>query len=75
MTWGRHQNKDIRRALDAAREAGMDVVPTDSGHRWGYVACPRRDAPPLSVWSTPKVPENMARRIAKYTIEHRHEEG
>jgi hypothetical protein len=48
------------------------VVATSSGHRWGYVLCTACEARPLSVWSTPRVPEHMAEQILKYVGRHQH---
>lgn len=75
MVKGKHPKKEIRKALDQAREAGLEVVPTAVGHRWGYIRCPHCRALPFSVWSTPSVPEWHVRDIRRYVAEHREEKG
>jgi hypothetical protein len=68
----RHPHKVVEAALKAAEDAGLLVVPTRSGHRWGYIRCPRCKGRDLSVWSTPRVAENMASQILKFIARHRH---
>ncbi|MDT0309492.1 hypothetical protein RM780_21385 [Streptomyces sp. DSM 44917] len=36
---GRHPKKDIQKALDEARNAGLAVEYCKDGHRWGWVIC------------------------------------
>lgn len=67
----RHPNKDIERALEYAESRGWRVVLL-RGHAWGKIICPWNDQAcrcgefcQESVWSTPRVPENVARHIRR----------
>ena len=67
----RHPNKEIVAALDYAEAGGWRVVRL-SGHAWGKIQCPRNDEEfrcgtfcQTSIWSTPRVPEHMARHIRR----------
>lgn len=68
----RHPKKEVEAALAAAETDGFLVAPTKSGHRWGYVRCKRCQQQDLSVWSTPRVPENMARNVRRFMKRHSH---
>jgi hypothetical protein len=69
---GRHAKKAVADALKVATRSGFLVQATASGHRWGYVRCPQCTGGDLSVWSTPRVPENMASRILRFVAKHTH---
>ena len=60
----RHPNSHIEKAAQYAEALGWRVV-TSNGHAWGRLFCPwsTREGCIISVWSTPKVPENHARHI------------
>lgn len=62
----RHPNKHIERAVRYAESLGRRVV-TSEGHAWGRLFCPHanRDGCIISVWSTPRNPENHARQIRR----------
>lgn len=65
----RHPNKEIEKALAFAETQGWRVVPL-KGHAWGKIQCPWNEKDcrcgtfcQVSVWSTPRVPEDMASKI------------
>ena len=62
----RHPNKDIEAALGYARENGWTVMKTKGGsaHAWGVMRC-AGDCPQVSIFSTPRVPENHARALRR----------
>ncbi|HZT66104.1 MAG TPA: hypothetical protein VFA11_09985 [Acidimicrobiales bacterium] len=64
MAAERHPNKDIEAALSFARRSGWSVVKSSgrSAHSWGVMRCPG-DCPQVSIYSTPRVPANHARRL------------
>lgn len=68
---GRHPRNPVAQALDAAKQAGLDVTEIHKGHRWGKVTCDRCGVD-LAVWSTPKNDDNHAHQIARFTAKHRH---
>ncbi|MGH2781424.1 MAG: hypothetical protein ACRDL4_09335 [Thermoleophilaceae bacterium] len=58
----RHPDKDIRKAIKEALDAGWNVEKnTGGGHRWGTLRCGRGCK--LAVWSTPRQPATIAKRI------------
>jgi hypothetical protein len=60
---GRHPKKSIADALaDVARD-GLDVLEVHRGHRWGVLVCTVCGAE-LALWSSPRVPEDAAKRGA-----------
>lgn len=61
---GRHPHKEIAKALEAAKRAGFDVVEVHRGHVWGRVVAPNGQG--LTVWSTPRSPETMAKRVREF---------
>jgi hypothetical protein len=63
----RHPNKHIEAALRAAEALGWQVRPSPNGHAWGHLYCPyhTREGCRISIWSTPKNPENHARHIRR----------
>lgn len=67
VTRARHPKKDIEKALRVAEEHGWTVMPTASGHRWGEMVCSHHGprACRVSVWSTPKNPDDHANRLRR----------
>jgi hypothetical protein len=68
---GRHQKNPINRALDALDPNRFAIEPIHVGHRWGVVRCLTCDDT-VSVWSTPRVPENNAADIQRFAKRHQH---
>jgi hypothetical protein len=65
----RHPHKEIEKALQGAEQAGFAVVEVMKGHVWGRVVAPNRQE--LTVWSTPRSPETMAKRVREFVRRHR----
>ncbi len=66
MARPRHPNKHIEKAVAYAESLGWRAeVP--GAYAWGRLFCPEhsREGCIVSVWSTPKVPENHARHIRR----------
>ncbi|MDO5541738.1 MAG: hypothetical protein Q4F77_00375 [Acinetobacter sp.] len=61
----KHPNKHIREAIEYAVENGWDVVETGtSGHAFCRLKCVLGHSEhQMSVWSTPRNPENHAKQI------------
>ncbi len=62
----KHPNKTIAAAIRYAEKHGWQVQePGRSAHAWGHLLCPAnmRGGCRMSVWSTPRNPENHARQI------------
>lgn len=60
-----HPHKEIKKALKSAADtAGFQVVEVHRGHVWGKVVAPNGQE--LKVWSTPRNPETMAKRIREF---------
>lgn len=72
MARGKHPNKEIETVLQHAEANGWRVKESD-GHPWGQTYCPNHMDPccnggmwcRMSVWSTPKNPENDAKKIKR----------
>lgn len=67
----RHPKKEIEKAVDYAETCGWTVV-LASGHAWGKLMCPWNDETcrcgvfcQMMIWSTPRVPEDVARKIQR----------
>lgn len=62
----RHPNKAIEAAPAYAAEHQWTVIKSTGGsaHAWGVMRCPG-DCPQVSIFSTPKVPENHARALRR----------
>jgi len=60
----RHSKKDVEKALREAEETGCIVEQTSAGHKWGRVITP--DGRAMSIWSTPRNPENHAKQIRRF---------
>jgi len=60
----RHPNKVIQAALVYARQHSWTVIKSAGGsaHAWGVMRC-LGDCRQVSIWSTPRVPENHARAL------------
>jgi len=56
----RHPNKEIRKALELARQSGWNLQ-AGNGHRFGTVRCGAGCA--VAIWSTPRNPSTHAKRI------------
>ncbi len=66
MTRPRHPNKHLEEAIAHAESLGWRVE-LSNGHAWGRLLCPEcsQEGCIISVWSTPRVPENHARHIRR----------
>lgn len=66
MARPKHPNKHIERAVQYAEALGW-LVTMSNGHAWGRLFCPRstRAGCIISVWSTPRDPDNHARHVRK----------
>lgn len=64
MPTGRHQHKEVAKALLEAKKAGFLVTELHAGHVWGKVVAPNGQE--LKVWSTPRSAETMAKRIREF---------
>lgn len=62
----RHPSRVIEEALTYARAHGWLVIKSTGGaaHAWGVMRCPG-DCPQVSIFSTPRVPENHARALRR----------
>ena len=63
----RHPKKEVEQAVAYAEEAGWEVS-LAKGHAWARLLCPegtRSGCVILSVWSTPRSPENHARQLIR----------
>ena len=58
------------------KSPGWRVEPTSSGHRWGVMRCPEesRDGCQVSIWSTPRNPENHAKQLRRAVERCPHQE-
>lgn len=73
VSTGRHPKKQIADALASVARDGLTVVPIHRAHRWGALVCDVCGEN-LAIASTPRVPEDTAKRIRKFEAKHRHEE-
>ena len=66
MARNRHSNKHIEAAVEYAESLGWRFEKV-TGHAWGRIFCPHatRDGCMISLWSTPRVPENHARQVRR----------
>lgn len=60
----RHPHKEIERSLKKAEGAEFHVEVVKRGHVWGKVVAPNEQV--LAVWSTPRNPETMAKRVREF---------
>jgi hypothetical protein len=64
----KHPNKQIRAAIEAAEQAGWQVVGAGkSAHCFCKLRCgtPEHSEHTMSIWSTPKSPEEHAKTILR----------
>ena len=66
MTRPRHPKPEIEKAIQYAEGLGW-TAELSNGHAWGRLFCPQstQEGCIVSVWSTPRSPENHARQIRK----------
>jgi len=66
MTRPKHPNKEIDSAIKYAEENGWHIK-LSNGYCWGRLLCVTNCANgcKMSIWSTPRVPENHARQIRR----------
>ena len=66
MSRPRHPKPEIEKAIQYAEGLGW-TAELSNGHAWGRLFCPQstREGCIVSVWSTPRSPENHARQIRK----------
>jgi hypothetical protein len=65
----RHPNKDIRKAIAEADDAGW-TVEAGKNHTWGKVQCGHGCK--VAVWTTPRNPTTIARRIREAVLKCPH---
>jgi hypothetical protein len=72
----RHPKPPVEAAVRYAESLGWRVV-MSNGHAWGRLFCPfsSREGCIVSVWSTPKSPENHARHLRKFIDSCPHREN
>lgn len=66
----RHPKKEVNAALDYADGLQLTVERTVAGHKWGRIVCPCGAR--VSVWSTPRSPENHGRQLRRWVDQHDH---
>ncbi|POP54278.1 hypothetical protein C0068_03165 [Zhongshania marina] len=70
----KHSKKEIEEAVQFAEANGWIYASSGkSSHAWGFLLCPHNDQDcrcgqycKNSIWSTPRSPENMAKKICKW---------
>ncbi len=68
MSRPKHPNQKIEEAIQYAESNGWRYSKAGhSSHAWGRFLCRKkgRDGCCMSIWSTPKVPENHAKQIRR----------
>ena len=63
-----HANKEIDAALDFAVSKGWTIVKAGPhAHAWGRMLCPNhsREGCQVSIWSTPRNPQNHAKGLRR----------
>ena len=68
MVRPKHPNKEIEQAIKYAELKRWRYVPSgNSAHSWGRLLCPlsNRQGHSMSIWSTPRTPENHAQQIKR----------
>jgi len=71
VTAGRHPKNPINKAIKALDGERFEVEAVHKGHRWGVVRC-LFCGDEVSIWSTPRVPENNATAIQRFAERHQH---
>ncbi len=66
MSRPRHPDKHVEKAIQYAEAIGWEAR-LSNGHAWGRLYCPHgtREGCIISIWSTPRNPENHARQIRR----------
>lgn len=66
----KHAIKEIEEVLSYAEAEGWTIVISARGHAWGLLRCPHNspkcrcgDFCQMSVWSTPRNPQNHAKQL------------
>jgi hypothetical protein len=67
----RHPKKDVEAALRIAEEAGWTVAEIHRGHRWGVARCSAGEHA-VSLWSTPRDPATLGKRIREQVARCKH---
>ena len=72
----RHPDKHIAEAIEYAESRGWRVMPS-KGHPWAIIYCPlrARDGCKMSVYSTPRNPEDHAKDILRFVDACPHGQG
>lgn len=68
MSRPKHPNKAIEAAIQYAEDNGWRYREAGgSSHAWGRLLCPEesREGCQMSIWSTPRNPENHAKQIRR----------
>lgn len=63
----RHPNKHVEAAIKYAESRGWRIEKS-RGHNWGFLLCPqygRGEGCEAPIYSTPRHPESLAKRIRK----------
>jgi hypothetical protein len=74
----KHPNKAIQAVIEDALSRGWRLIePGKSAHAWGFLYCPEvsRKGCKISIWRTPRVPENHAKQILKIINQCEHQRG
>ncbi len=66
----KHPKKEVNAALDYADSLQFAVERTVAGHKWGRIMCTCRAW--VSVWSTPRSPDNHGRQLRRWVDQHNH---
>ena len=70
----RHPDKDIRKAIKDAQRSGWTAEQAKgTGHRWGTLSCGQGCE--VAVWSTPRRPGDIAKRIREAIKKCEHSPG
>ncbi|RWN24370.1 MAG: hypothetical protein EOR95_33090 [Mesorhizobium sp.] len=72
----KHPNKEIESAISELESLGWSYQEAGkSSHAWGRMLCPQHDRSgcQVSVWSTPRVPENHAKQLIGHGKKCAHE--
>ena len=72
MARAQHPKKEVEKGLKDMEAAGWTVRPTAAGHRWGKAECGSGCS--VSIWSTPKNPQNHANQLRRAVSRCPHKE-
>ncbi|TKA95418.1 hypothetical protein FAZ78_16925 [Cereibacter changlensis] len=74
MARNRHKSKEIETVLQELEALGWELV-EGKGHAWGILRCPANSKDcrcgefcQMSVWSTPKNPEQFAKKLRQKAL-------